>query len=152
MNRNGQGGGGRGGNSGGRAGGNNGQNGFNQGGGGGGRNGSRMAANAAGDTTPMTERNADKIDELFAPIQTPENRGSVWLYDEKATNEKDKLKQVFVRLGVTDGTFSQLVSGDLTIGEEVVTGVILPVKAPTGSSNNPLLQQQQMRGMGGMQP
>ena len=147
MNRNGRN--GRGG-----AGNNTGNNAFNQNGRGGGRGGAnRQPANAAGDTTPMTERNADKIDELFAPLQTQETRGQVWVYDEKATNEKDKLKNIPVHLGVTDGTFTQLLSGDLTVGQQVVTGVILPIKATPGMSNNPLLQQQnQMRGMGGMQP
>lgn len=125
-----------------------GQNAFQMGGGGRGR----MAANAdPGNTTPMTQRNAEKIDELFAPLTAQETRGQVWIWNETGTTDKEKLRNVQVRLGVTDGTFSELLSGDLQLGQKVVTGVLLPLpKAATGG--NPLLQQNQMRGMGGMQP
>ena len=135
--------GGRGGNRNGRGGGGNGQQFFGRGG---------QAANAGGDTTPMTERNAQKIDELFAPLQTQETRGQVWIWNEAGTTDKEKLHNVQVRLGVTDGTFSELLSGDLQIGQKVVTGVLLPLPKASATSGNPLLQQNQMRGMGGMQP
>ena len=49
---------------------------------------------------------ATTIDALFAPLTVTETRGRAWLYENK------QLKSVQVRLGVTDGTFSELVEGD----------------------------------------
>jgi HlyD family secretion protein len=58
------------------------------------------------------------IDSLFAPIQTVETPGRVWLYVDK------QLKSVRVRTGVADGTFSELVDGDLKEGQEVVVNMV----------------------------
>lgn len=109
-----------------------------QGGPGGGRGGRTTANAPVGDVTPITQRNADKIDELFAPIVKPTTRGQVWLYNEKAADPKDKLKQINVTLGLSDGTFSEIVQGEgLAPGVKVVTGVVPPpsaVKATTGTN------------------
>ncbi|MFC2157769.1 efflux RND transporter periplasmic adaptor subunit [Acidobacteriota bacterium] len=43
--------------------------------------------------------------------------GRVWLLDENG-----ELKMVFIRTGVTDNTFTQIVSGDLEEGMEIITG------------------------------
>jgi HlyD family secretion protein len=94
--------------------------------------------------------NAATIDALFAPLQFQETRGRVWLYENK------NLKLVELRLGISDGTFTEVVSADaLQPGQEVVTAVITPEMAsrPAGQQqqnnpNNPLMPQRG-RGPGG---
>lgn len=134
--------GGRGGQSGGRTGNQAfGQGGQGQSGGRGGRNTQQAAP-----PPPVTGEDP-KIDDYFAPIQRTESRSSVWTWDA----EKKELKQINLRLGVTDGTFSELLSGDVQVGQQVVTGVILPQAARTTTQQNPLFQQPGRGGMpGGM--
>lgn len=136
--------GGRGGGQGNRTGG---QTGF----GGGGRGGRAAANEAVGDVTPMTERNADKIDELFAPVVKPTSRGQVWLYNAQAADPKDRLKQINVTLGLSDGTFSEIVQGEgLAAGVKVVTNVVPPPSAVKAMApGNNLFNQQPNRGFGG---
>jgi hypothetical protein len=60
-----------------------------------------------------------------------------------------------VTYGVSDGSFSELVSGDLQQGQQLVTSVIVPQTAKPGqpSNANPFMGQQPgNRGMGGMSP
>jgi HlyD family secretion protein len=57
------------------------------------------------------------IDALFAPLPTTETRGRVWLFVNR------QLKPVNVRLGISDGTYTELLSGELQENMEVVTGV-----------------------------
>jgi hypothetical protein len=73
--------------------------------------------------------------------------GSVWMWDPTAK----QLKAVSVRTGISDGSFTELVTGDLQPNvTKVLTGIIVPVVVKPGS--NPLMGQQPGRGMGGMQP
>ncbi|MCE2513941.1 MAG: efflux RND transporter periplasmic adaptor subunit [Acidobacteria bacterium] len=75
------------------------------GGPGGGRRGGapRRLANAGGDTAiPAVERGATTIDALFSPLPPTVSNGRVWLLDG------DRIAPVEVRLGVTDGTASEL--------------------------------------------
>jgi hypothetical protein len=135
--------GGRGGNQGGR-GGNQGQSGRTGGGRGAGQ-GQRGAQQGAAPQTPA----ADKIDELWAPVPRTQTRSQVYTWNEPAK----ELKMIPVVLGVSDGTFSELVSGDLKVGDQIVTGVILPLSqqktmSPTA---NPFQQNQPGR-MPGMTP
>jgi len=132
----------------GQGGGPNGQN-----GGRGGRGNRQGAANeVTGAVTPLNERNADKIDELFAPVQRPTTRGQVWVYNEKAADPKDKLKQINVTLGLTDGQTSELIAGEgLSAGVMVVTGVVPPPSAIKAQQQNNLLGGPQ-RGFGGQTP
>ena len=58
--------------------------------------------------------------------------GRVWLPDE----DREKPKAVTVRLGLTDGTFSELASGDLREGVEVIVGL-----APDASKSRSPQQQ-----------
>jgi HlyD family secretion protein len=94
-------------------------------------------------------QNATTIDALFAPLPTVERPGRAWLYVDK------QLKTVNMRTGITDGTNTEVVSGDLQLGTEVVTGIVLPAaqRAAAGASGNPLLPQQGNRGgnFGGFQ-
>ena len=76
---------------------------------------------------------AETIDALFAPLPPVESRGRAWLYMNK------QLKPVNLRLGITDGTNTELLSDELQPGMEVVTGVVLgntrTTTAPSGSGN-----------------
>ena len=79
---------------------------------------------------------ATTIDALFAPLPTVVTQGRVWLSVDK------QLKPVRLRLGITDGTNTELVEGELQPGTEVVTGVVLPASSrPAAAGGNPLLQQ-----------
>jgi HlyD family secretion protein len=79
---------------------------------------------------------ATTIDALFAPLPTVITQGRVWLSVDK------QLKPVRLRLGITDGTNTELVEGELQPGTEVVTGVVLPANSrPAAAGGNPLLQQ-----------
>jgi HlyD family secretion protein len=81
---------------------------------------------------------AETIDALFAPLATVESRGRAWLFVDH------QLKPVNVRLGITDGTNTELLSTELTQGTEVVTGVTgLGATRTTGATGtgNPLMPQ-----------
>jgi hypothetical protein len=69
----------------------------------------RKGAPAA--ATPST------IDALFAPLPVVETRGRAWLYQDKL------LKVINLRLGISDGTNTEVISDDVQDGTEVVTGV-----------------------------
>jgi HlyD family secretion protein len=79
----------------------------------------------------------ETIDALFAPLPPVESRGRVWLYIDH------QLKPVNVRLGVTDGTNTELLSGELQQNQEAVTGVtgVGSTRAVNtgGGTGNPLM-------------
>ncbi len=82
-------------------------------------------------------QSAQTIDALFAPLPVVESRGRAWLYMDR------QLKPVFLRLGISDGTNTELLSAELQPNMEVVTGVTglgatrtLPTAGGTG---NPLI-------------
>jgi HlyD family secretion protein len=79
---------------------------------------------------------AQTIDALFAPLPSVESRGRVWLFIDH------QLKPVNVRLGISDGTNTELLSGELQPNMEVVTGVtgLSTTRTTTGAgAGNPLL-------------
>ena len=84
-------------------------------------------------------QSAQTIDALFAPLPPVETRGRVWLFINK------ELKPVNVRLGISDGTNTELLSGELQQNMEVVTGVTgvgsVRPQSGGGGSGNPLLPQ-----------
>lgn len=84
---------------------------------------------------------ASSIDALFAPLPPVESRGRVWLYIDK------KLKAVNVRLGISDGTFTELISGDIQEGQSVVVNMVTGLEPPRvpgqQGGNNPLMGQPQ---------
>ncbi len=84
-------------------------------------------------------QSAQSIDALFAPLQPVESRGRVWEYVDK------QLKPLNLRLGITDGTYTELLSGDVQQGAEVVTTITgMGATRTTGlpsNSGNPLLPQ-----------
>ena len=85
----------------------------------------------------------DEIANLFRPVATPTSQGRVWVFVDH------QLKPVSVRLGITDGTFTELISSDLQEGAEVVTGISGVGSTRTtaaAAAGNPILGQQQGRG------
>jgi HlyD family secretion protein len=122
--------------------------GFGGGGGGGFRGGGRGGRGGQG--APATPRpsgaqGADTIDALFAPLPPVESRGRVWTFTDK------QLKPVDVRLGITDGTFTELLDGEaLSVDTQLVTGMTgLETRgsATPAGAGNPF--QQGGRGRGG---
>jgi hypothetical protein len=61
--------------------------------------------------------NATTIDALFGPLPIVESTGRVWLHINS------QLKPVRVRLGISDGQFTELIEGELEPGVELVTNV-----------------------------
>ena len=56
---------------------------------------------------PAVERGATTIDALFSPLEMPETNGRVWIL-----SNDDRLHPVEVKLGVTDGTATELLIVD----------------------------------------
>jgi HlyD family secretion protein len=83
---------------------------------------------------------ATSIDVLFAPIEIPVRPGSIWTWADK------QLKSHRVRYGISDGTWSELVEGDLKEGQEVVVNVTTGLEPRTtpgqGGQQNPLMGPQ----------
>jgi hypothetical protein len=89
-----------------------------------------------GASPAVASGNAQTIDALFAPLPTVETRGRAWLW------MNHELKPVSLRLGISDGTNTELLSGELQPNQEVVTGVtgVGTTRAqPTQGSGNPLM-------------
>ncbi len=103
------------------------------------------AAASAADTVPAFERGATTIDALFSPLEVAERNASVWLLEEAG-----QLRSVDIRLGVTDGSASELVAVlddgvSLADGALLVTNVSTPESGggpPSGiGSSSPLMPQ-----------
>jgi HlyD family secretion protein len=91
-------------------------------------------------------QSAGTIDALFAPLPPVESRGRVWTFTDK------QLKPVDVRLGITDGTFTELLDGEesLSADTQVVTGMTgLDTRAPNTPQGGGNPFQQGGRGRGG---
>ena len=103
---------------------------------------------------PLAPLTAEKIDELFPGVPKRLLPGSVWLYEEGVPN---KLTEVRVTTGIADNQWTELIMpSELKVGQQVLTGIILPVTART-NQNNSIFNQQQQRGggpggFGGQQP
>ena len=95
----------------------------------GGRQGGRGANATAANAGPPVELVGTKIDENFAALEPTTQAASVWTWNE----ETRELREIRVRTGITDGTFYEVVSGDLTPGMQLVTGVIAPASMTTTS-------------------
>ena len=86
---------------------------------------------------PAAAPQAQTIDALFAPLPPVESRGRAWLFMDR------QLKPVSLRLGISDGTYTELLSEELQENMEVVTGVTGLAStrgAPQGGgAGNPLM-------------
>jgi len=88
----------------------------------------------AGDVAATPNRaGAQTIDQLFGPLPVTESSGRVWLH------VNGQLKMVRVRLGITDGTYTELLTGELQAGQELVTAVVTPAQAAAASTRSPLM-------------
>jgi len=84
--------------------------------------------------TSIAGSSAQTIDSLFGPLPQTESRGRVWLYVNQ------QLKPVRLRLGISDGIYTELLSGELLPGMELVSGVTLPAQASSGQTGrSPLM-------------
>jgi HlyD family secretion protein len=111
----------------------------------------RGTGSAAPGGTNAANGSATTIDSLFAPIQFQETRGRAWLFVNK------ELKMVNLRLGISDGTYTEVLNDEaLQPDQDVVTVVITADMASRPASqqnnqnnNNPLLPQRGRGGPGG---
>ena len=91
----------------------------------------------AAKSKPGTAQPVQTIDALFAPLPPVESRGRAWLFVDH------QLKSVSLRLGITDGTNTELLTGDLAQNTEVVTGITGVGSTRTSTSGtgtgNPLM-------------
>jgi len=65
----------------------------------------------------------------------PRRAQTVWIIEDPVSK---KLKAVQIRAGITDGHFTEVVSGDLKVGDSVVVGLAtskVEGPPPPGSSN-----------------
>lgn len=101
-----------------------------------------ITARAAGGSS--INSGATTIDALFAPLVIPERPAMVWLWADR------QLKPVRIRYGISDGTWNEVVEGDLKEGQEVVTNITTGTEQRTtagqGGSQNPLMGPQRGRG------
>jgi HlyD family secretion protein len=92
------------------------------------------AAGQPGGSRSIAGSNAQTIDSLFGPLPVTETAGRVWLF------VGGELKPVRVRLGITDGTYTELISGDLQEGAELVSSVTLAAQAASSAAGrSPLM-------------
>jgi HlyD family secretion protein len=105
---------------------------------GGGRGGRGGRGGAPAAPQPSGAQSADTIDALFAPLPPVESRGRVWTFADK------QLKPVDVRLGITDGTFTELLESEsLNVDTQVVTGMtglVTRGQATPAAAGNPFQQ------------
>jgi HlyD family secretion protein len=127
------------------------------GGRGGGRGGRGGNNGQTAPVAPLSQRGVDSIDELFPPLVRTPQRGQVYvLRPADATHPFGILERLDIMQGITDGTFTELVSGpaELTVGTELVTNILMPWLQATGATpgnnqqSNPF-SGQQGRGGGG---
>ena len=124
-------------------------------GGGGGRTGGRGGNNGQNaPAVPLTQRSAGSIDELFPPIVRTPTRGQVYVLEPAtAAHPFGTLKRLDIMQGITNGTFTELVSGppELVVGAEVVSNITMPwlaarTPAAGATQGNPFSGQQPGRG------
>jgi HlyD family secretion protein len=111
----------------------------------GGANGAQAGNRQGGGTgrpaaIPATAQGATTIDSLFGPLPVVESRGTAWQYENK------QLKSIRLRLGVSDGTFTEVLNeSDVPANAEVVTGMttgLEPRNTNQNQGNNPLMGPQ----------
>ena len=103
----------------------------------------RPANSSSSPNVPTVDRGATTIDALFAPLPVTETPGRVWVMED------GRLQEVAVRLGVTDGSATELVASArtetrLSAGTVLVTNVTTPDNGPsppTSAGGSPLVPQ-----------
>ena len=121
----------------------------------GGRGGGGRGGRNGGQAAPPVELQAGRsIDESFAPIVRASTRGQVYILEPAtATNKYGTLKRLDVQVGITDGTFTELVQGpaELQVGTELVTNILMPWLTTTTAAPGAASPFNQNQGRGGMQ-
>lgn len=99
---------------------------------------------ASDDRQPARANPPQTIDALFGPLPQTQTPGRVWRFVD------GRLTPVRVRLGVSDGTYTELISGELAEGTPLVTAVLLqPAPSATqGGARSPLIPQRGRPGGG----
>jgi HlyD family secretion protein len=94
-----------------------------------------------------TASGAQTIDSLFGPLPQTVTSGRVWMF------VSGQLKPVRLRLGISDGTTTELLGDELKPGTELVTAVITAAATTTsgtgGGARNPLMGPQRGPGSPG---
>jgi HlyD family secretion protein len=108
--------------------------------------GGRGAAPSANESVVPVALQGEKIDDLFDAPPRRIQPGAVWTWDEPSR----KLTEIRVQVGVTDGQFSEMVSGDLQAGQQVLTAILLP--QTSAQRQQSIFGQPQFGGRGGLQP
>jgi HlyD family secretion protein len=82
----------------------------------------------------LTEEQRQKYIELVQPSSPEEQRrsGKVWILSQQG-----KPIPISIVLGITDGSFSEVISGDLKEGMEIIIEEISNKKVTTKSSGPP---------------
>ena len=91
-------------------------------------------------------QSAQTIDALFAPLAPVETRGRAWLF------VNHQLKPINLRLGISDGTYTEVLSTEVQPNLDVVTSVTglgSTRPQPTAGTGNPLMPAPPGRGFGG---
>ena len=127
-------------------------------GGGGGRGGGANAGQPGrAGTTPTpghglaaiadSKPGAQTIDQLFGALPPTMTRGRAWIY------AGGQLKSVQLRLGISDGTWTELLSDEIKEGQQLVTSIVTPAMA-AAAANRPAGQpnQNQQQGRGNANP
>ena len=122
--------------------------------GGQGRGGRGGNAGQSGPVVPIAQRGATSIDQLFPELVRQPSRGQVYvLRAADATHPFGKLERLDIQQGISDGAFTELVTGpaELAVGTELISNILMPWLTTTttapGAAGSPFNQQQ---GRGGM--
>jgi HlyD family secretion protein len=93
------------------------------------------------ETSRTMSSGATTIDSLFGPLPVVESRGSAWLY------VNNQLKMVRLRLGVSDGTYTEIINDEelqpnMAVVTMMTTGLEQRTVPGQGGSQNPLMGPQ----------
>ena len=101
--------------------------------------GPNPGAGRAASVPAMSTGSASTIDQLFGPLPTVMTRGRAWLW----LSGQKQIKSLPLRLGISDGQYTELLEGELQPGQELVTGILLGTEATNraGQTASPLMQQ-----------
>ena len=83
------------------------------------------------------------IDQLFRPLPPTMTRGRAWMY------VGGQLKSVQLRLGISDGTWTELLGEELKEGQDLVSNIATPAMAAALAARPAAGQQQNQQGRGG---
>ena len=127
------------------------------GGRGGGRGGAAGAANASPQSTTglaglaAAKPTAQTIDQLFGPLPVTSTMGRVWIGLPGTKEAAAKLNSVRVRVGISDGTWTELISDEIKEGQELVTNILTPAMAAAAANRGTTAQNQNQQGRGQQQ-